>query len=128
MRAPALARWSPSTASAGSAISPCSTRGRWALRRSRINRGTDKEPLARQLGAHHYIDASAHDTVAELQKLGGARVILATAPNAQAISALVDGLAVSGTLVVPAAPAEPLTINVLSLISGRRSVAGCYAG
>jgi D-arabinose 1-dehydrogenase-like Zn-dependent alcohol dehydrogenase len=93
-----------------------------------INRGNDKEPLARQLGAHHYIDASAHDVVTELQKLGGARVILATAPNAQAISALVDGLAPSGTLVVPAAPAEPLTLNVMALISGRRSVAGWYSG
>jgi D-arabinose 1-dehydrogenase-like Zn-dependent alcohol dehydrogenase len=93
-----------------------------------INRGTDKEALARQLGAHHYIDASVQDTVTELQKLGGARVILATAPNTQAISALVDGLAASGTLLVPAAPTEPLTINVLSLISGRRSVAGWYSG
>jgi D-arabinose 1-dehydrogenase-like Zn-dependent alcohol dehydrogenase len=93
-----------------------------------MNRGSEKEPLARQLGAHHYIDASAHDAVTELQKLGGARVILTTAPNAQAISALVDGLSASGTLVVPAATAEPLTINVLSLISGRRSVAGCYSG
>jgi D-arabinose 1-dehydrogenase-like Zn-dependent alcohol dehydrogenase len=93
-----------------------------------INRGNDKEPLARQLGAHHYIDASAQDAVTELQKLGGARVILATAPNAQAISALVDGLSPSGTLVVPAAPAEPLTINVMALISGRRSVAGWYSG
>ena len=93
-----------------------------------INRGNDKEPLARQLGAHHYIDATAQDAVTELQKLGGARVILATAPNAQAISALVDGLSASGTLLVPAAPAEPLTINVMSLISGRRSVAGWYSG
>src|SRR6266566_3541339 len=93
-----------------------------------INRGNDKEPLARKLGAHHYIDSSATDAVTELQKLGGARVILATAPNAQAISALVDGLAASGTLVVPAAPAEPLTISVTSLISGRRSVAGWYSG
>jgi D-arabinose 1-dehydrogenase-like Zn-dependent alcohol dehydrogenase len=93
-----------------------------------INRGNDKEPLARQLGAHHYIDATAQDAVAELQKLGGARVILATAPNAPAISALIDGLSPSGTLLVPAAPAEPLTISVLSLISGRRSVAGWYAG
>jgi D-arabinose 1-dehydrogenase-like Zn-dependent alcohol dehydrogenase len=93
-----------------------------------INRGNDKEPLARQLGAHHYIDALAQDAAAALQKLGGARVILSTAPNAQAISALVDGLSPSGTLLVPAAPAEPLTINVLSLISGRRSVAGCYSG
>jgi D-arabinose 1-dehydrogenase-like Zn-dependent alcohol dehydrogenase len=93
-----------------------------------INRGNDKEPLARKLGAHHYIDPIAQDAVAELQKLGGARVILATAPNAQAISALVDGLSPSGTLLVPAAPAEPLTVNVLSLILGRRSVAGCYSG
>jgi D-arabinose 1-dehydrogenase-like Zn-dependent alcohol dehydrogenase len=93
-----------------------------------ITRGRDKEPLARQLGAHHYIDATAQDAVTELQKLGGARVILATAPNAQAISALIDGLSPGGTLLVPAAPAEPLTISVLSLISGRRSVAGWYAG
>src|SRR5438034_11262296 len=66
--------------------------------------------------------------VAELQKLGGANVILATAPNAQAISALVDGLAPSGKLLVPAAPAEPLTINVFSLITRRSSVAGWYSG
>ena len=93
-----------------------------------INRGNDKEPLARQLGAHHYIDAIAQDAVTELQKLGGARVILATAPNAPAISALIDGLSPGGTLLVPAAPAEPLTISVRSLISGRRSVAGWYSG
>ena len=90
--------------------------------------GNDKEPLARKLGAHHYIDATANDVVAELQKLGGARVILATAPNAQAISGLVDGLAPSGKLLVPAAPAEPLTINVFSLIARRSSVAGWYSG
>jgi propanol-preferring alcohol dehydrogenase len=93
-----------------------------------INRGNDKEPLARQLGAHHYIDAKAQDVVAELQKLGGASVILATAPNGQAISALVDGLAPSGKLLVPAAPPEPLTINVFSLIMKRSSVAGWYSG
>ncbi len=93
-----------------------------------INRGNDKEPLARQLGAHHYIDASAQDVVAELQKLGGASVILATAPNAAAISALVDGLSPNGKLLVPAAPAEPLTINVFSLIMKRSSIAGWYSG
>jgi D-arabinose 1-dehydrogenase-like Zn-dependent alcohol dehydrogenase len=92
-----------------------------------INRGSDKEPLARKLGAHHYIDATA-DVVAELQKLGGARVILATAPNAQAISAVVDGLSPDGKLVVPAAPAEPLTVNMFSLIMRRSSVAGVYSG
>ena len=93
-----------------------------------INRGDDKESLARKLGAHHYIDATARDVVAELQKLGGASVILATAPNAQAISALVDGLSPDGKLLVPAAPAEPLTINVFSLITRRSSVAGWYSG
>ena len=93
-----------------------------------INRGNNKEPLARQLGAHHYIDATAQDVVSELQKLGGARVILATAPNAQAISVLVDGLAPSGKLLVPAAPAEPLTVNVFSLITRRSSIAGWYSG
>jgi len=93
-----------------------------------INRGKDKEELARQLGAHRYIDATAQDVVAELQKLGGASVILATAPNAQAISGLVDGLAPSGKLLVPAAPAEPLSINLFSLIMKRSSVAGWYSG
>src|SRR5213594_513582 len=93
-----------------------------------INRGNDKEPLARKLGAHHYIDATAEDVVAELQKLGGASVILATAPNAAAISVLVDGLSPDGKLLVPAAPAEPLTINVFSLIMRRSSVAGWYSG
>src|ERR1044072_9510216 len=88
-----------------------------------INRGNDKQTLARQLGAHHYIDATATDVVAELQKLGGARVILATAPSAHAISPLVDGLSPDGTLLVPAAPLEPLMINALSLILRRTSVA-----
>jgi len=93
-----------------------------------INRGKDKKELARQLGAHSYIDATAQDVVAELQKLGGASVILATAPNAQAISGLVDGLAPSGKLLVPAAPLEPLSINIFSLIMKRSSVAGWYSG
>lgn len=93
-----------------------------------INRGNDKEPLVRKLGAHHYIDTTTQDVVAELQKLGGASTILATAPNAPAISALVDGLSPDGTILIPAAPAEPLSINVTSLILGRRSVAGCYSG
>lgn len=93
-----------------------------------IGRGTDKELLAKKLGAHHYIDSGVGDAAAELQKLGGARVILATAPNASAISELVDGLSVDGKLLVPAAPAEPLKVNVMPLIMGRRSVAGFYSG
>jgi len=93
-----------------------------------LGRGRDKEPLARKLGAHHYIDSGADETAAELQKLGGARVILATAPNAKAISALVDGLSTNGKLVVPAAPADPLIVSVMPLIMGSRSVAGWYSG
>jgi D-arabinose 1-dehydrogenase-like Zn-dependent alcohol dehydrogenase len=93
-----------------------------------IGRGKDKESLARQLGAHHYIDSGAGDASAELQKLGGARVILATAPSSAAISALVPGLSPRGMLVMPAAPNEPLTINPFPLIQGNRSLAGWYSG
>src|SRR5439155_992557 len=93
-----------------------------------LGRGKDKEPLAKKLGAHRYIDSDADDAVAELQKLGGARVILATAPNAKAISTLVDGLSTDGKLLVPAAPNEPLAVSMMPLIAGRRSVAGWYSG
>src|SRR5437762_114093 len=93
-----------------------------------LGRGKDKEPLARKLGAHRYIDSDAGDAAAALQKLGGARVILATAPDAKAISALVDGLSVNGNLVVPAAPNEPLTVAASSLFLRRRSVTGWYSG
>src|SRR5437868_10377689 len=93
-----------------------------------LGRGKDKGSLAEKLGAHHYIDSSAVDTVAELQRLGGAGVILATAPSAKAISGVVEGLGVNGTLLIPAAPSDPLTISVMPLIMGRRSVAGCYSG
>ncbi|MFN2542679.1 MAG: alcohol dehydrogenase [Chthoniobacterales bacterium] len=93
-----------------------------------LGRGKDKEPLAKKLGAHRYIDSDVADPVAELQKLGGARVILATAPSAKAISSVVGGLGVNGNLLVPAAPADPLTISVMPLILGRRSVSGWYSG
>ena len=93
-----------------------------------LGRGRDKQELAEKLGAHHYFDTNADDTVAQLQKLGGARVILATAPNAKAISALVGGLSPDGKLLVPAAPNEPLSISVMPLIAGRTSVAGWYSG
>src|SRR5256714_6949137 len=93
-----------------------------------LGRGKDKAPLAKKLGAHHYIDSDVVDPVAELQKLGGARVILATAPSAKAISAVVEGLGVNGSLLVPAAPAEPLSISVIPLLMGRRQISGWYSG
>src|SRR5436309_672926 len=93
-----------------------------------LGRGKDKEPLAKKLGAHHYIDSDVIDPVKELQKLGGARVILATAPSAKAISSVVEGLGVDGNVLIPAAPNDPLTFSVMPLIMGRRSVSGCYSG
>jgi len=100
---------------------------RMGFRTVAINRGRDKEALARKLGAHDYIDATGN-VAAELLKLGGARVILATAPDAKSISGLVDGLSASGKLLVPAAPAEPLSVNAVALIMGRRTVSGWYSG
>jgi D-arabinose 1-dehydrogenase-like Zn-dependent alcohol dehydrogenase len=93
-----------------------------------LGRGTDAQALAKKLGAHHYFDTNSGDTVANLQKLGGARIILATAPNAKAISALVEGLSPDGSLLIPAAPNEPLIIPMMPLIAGRTSVAGWYSG
>jgi D-arabinose 1-dehydrogenase-like Zn-dependent alcohol dehydrogenase len=93
-----------------------------------LGRGKDKEPLARKLGAHHYLDSDAVDPIAELQKLGGARVILATAPDAKAISSVVEGLGVNGNLLIPAAPSDPLNTSIIPLILGRRQISGCYSG
>ncbi|HET6668957.1 MAG TPA: alcohol dehydrogenase [Pyrinomonadaceae bacterium] len=93
-----------------------------------IARGSDKEPLAKQLGAHHYIDSQAQDAAAELLKLGGAKVILATVTNAAAMSAALGGLGVKGKLIVLGAPHEPLAVSALLLIMGSRSVAGWYSG
>jgi D-arabinose 1-dehydrogenase-like Zn-dependent alcohol dehydrogenase len=93
-----------------------------------IARGADKEPLARQLGAAIYIDSAATDAAQELQKLGGARVILATAPDSKSISAISEGLGPNGQLLIVAAPSEPITINPLTLIGGRRSVQGWPSG
>ena len=121
--------WWRCKASADSDISAFNTRGRWDFKPWRSAAGKTKSRWRRKLGAHHYIDSDAGDAVAELQKLGGARVILATAPSAKAISVRwwMD-LALDGNLLIPAAPNDPLTISVLPLIMGRRSVSGWYSG
>ena len=93
-----------------------------------LGRGKDKELLAKKLGAHHYIDSDVVDPIAELKKLGGARVILATAPSAKAISSVVEGLGVDGDLLIPAAANDPLCTNVMPLILGRRQISGWYSG
>jgi D-arabinose 1-dehydrogenase-like Zn-dependent alcohol dehydrogenase len=93
-----------------------------------IARGKDKEALARKLGAAHYIDSESQDPAAELQKLGGAAVILATATSAPAMTAVIGGLAVRGTLIAIGVPATPLEVPVFSLVMGDRSIKGWYSG
>ncbi len=92
-----------------------------------IARGKDKEPLARQLGATLYVDSQAQNPAEELQKLGGAKVILATATSGEAMAAAQGGLAINGTLMVIGA-ADALTVNPIVLLSGRRAVKGWYSG
>jgi D-arabinose 1-dehydrogenase-like Zn-dependent alcohol dehydrogenase len=92
-----------------------------------IARGQDKEPLARQLGAAHYIDSQNSDPAAELQKLGGAKVIIATVTHGPAMAATVGGLAPYGKLMAIGA-VESLESSPIFLLAGRRSIAGWYSG
>jgi D-arabinose 1-dehydrogenase-like Zn-dependent alcohol dehydrogenase len=101
---------------------------RMGFRTVAIGRGGDKEPLAKKLGAHEYVDTSAGPAAQALQKLGGARVILATAPDAKSMSALVDGLAPGGRLVIVGAVPEPLSVSPLQVIMSRRSIQGWPSG
>ena len=93
-----------------------------------ISRGADKESFARQLGAHHYVDTREDDLGERMSALGGARVILATAPNAEAISACVPALGLEGCLLIVGAPFEPIQVGALDLISGDRQVRGWSSG
>lgn len=93
-----------------------------------IARGSDKKHLATTLGAHHYIDSQSQDVVAELNKLGGAKVILTTVTNSQAMSAVIDGLAVGGELMIAGASPESLQVSPLQLIPGRKRIHGWAAG
>jgi D-arabinose 1-dehydrogenase-like Zn-dependent alcohol dehydrogenase len=92
-----------------------------------VSRGADKEELARQLGAHDYVDAQKGPVAAALQKLGGADLVLATAPNSGAMAGTVDGLKPRGKLLIVAAPFEPLSISAFALLSGK-TVAGWPSG
>jgi D-arabinose 1-dehydrogenase-like Zn-dependent alcohol dehydrogenase len=93
-----------------------------------IGRGPENGALAKKLGAFAYIDSKATKAADELNKLGGAKVILATAPSAKAMAELVDGLSVSGKLVVVGAPLEPMEVSVLQLIMKRRGIQGWPSG
>lgn len=92
-----------------------------------IARGKEEEPLARQLGAHYHIDNKTQDPAAELQKLGGAKVILATVTSADAMKAVFGGLGVHGRLMVIGA-VPSLEVNTLQMIRGNQSTTGWYSG
>ncbi len=93
-----------------------------------IARGRDKGPLAQKLGAHHYIDSESAKVSEELQKLGGAKVILSTVTSNKAVSDVIDGLSIDGKLLVIGAFGEPVSISVLPLILKRRTIAGWPSG
>ncbi|HWX95185.1 MAG TPA: alcohol dehydrogenase [Terriglobales bacterium] len=93
-----------------------------------IGRGGDKEVLAKKLGAHAYIDSGATDAAAELKKLGGARLILATAPDAKSISGIVGGLAGNGKLLVVGVPYEPISVSVMQIVGRKNAIQGWPSG
>src|SRR2546422_6545430 len=93
-----------------------------------IGRGKDKEPLALKLGAARYLDTDAVKVAEELTKMGGASVVLATAPDSKAMSDLIDGLGVGGKLLVVGTSADPISVTPIQLIGNRRSIQGWPSG
>jgi alcohol dehydrogenase, propanol-preferring len=100
---------------------------RMGFRTVAISNGADKEELARSLGAHEYVDTTKVTAAEGLMKLGGADLVLATAPNSAAIASTVGGLKARGKLLIVAAPAEPVNVSAFALLSGK-SVAGWPSG
>jgi D-arabinose 1-dehydrogenase-like Zn-dependent alcohol dehydrogenase len=93
-----------------------------------VGRGADKQPLARKLGAFQYIDSATENPSEALQKLGGAHVILATAPDSKSMSTLVDGLGPNGKMMVVGAGLDPLTVTPIQLILQNRGIQGWASG
>ena len=93
-----------------------------------IGRGREKEKLAKDLGAHVYIDTAVDDAGAVLQQMGGARAILATAPSGGSMGPLVSGLAARGKLIVVGVPQDPIQVNAFPLVFGGRSIYGSLTG
>ena len=93
-----------------------------------VGRGKDKEELVMKLGARQYIDSRSQNAVEELNKLGGAKVILGTVPSGKAMSAILGGLAVNGKMIVIGASEELLDVPPNFLLSGRRSIVGWPSG
>ena len=93
-----------------------------------VGRGSENATMAKTLGADIYIDSAANDAAAELQKLGGARVVLATAPSGKAMSSLIGGLGANGTFMVIGAAPDPIEVSSLLLILGKRTIKGWASG
>jgi propanol-preferring alcohol dehydrogenase len=93
-----------------------------------IGKGREKEKLAKDLGAQVYIDTAVDDAATVLQRMGGARAILATAPSGDAMGPLVSGLAARGKLIVVGVPGDPIQLNAFPLVFGGRSIYGSLAG
>src|SRR5499427_9331338 len=101
---------------------------KFGYRVAAIGRGPGNASLAKQLGADIYIDSAATDPAAELQKLGGASAILATAPSGKAMSSLIGGLGPNGTLLVIGASADPIEVSPAQLIGGKKRIHGWASG
>ena len=101
---------------------------KFGYRVAAVGRGAENASLAKKLGAHVYIDSAATDAAAELQKLGGALVILATAPSGKAMSALINGLGGNGELLVAGAGPDPIEVSAAQLIVGMKRIQGWYSG
>lgn len=98
------------------------------MRTVAVSHSNDKKELASKLGAHEFINTNEKDGAEELQKLGGAKLILATAPHSDAITYIVDGLGVDGKLLMVAATGEPIEVSPMQLLMGRKSAAGWPSG
>ncbi|HET7439445.1 MAG TPA: alcohol dehydrogenase [Nitrospira sp.] len=101
---------------------------RFGFRTVALSRGKDKERLARELGADEYIDTEATDPAQELLRMGGARVVLATAPSGSAIASIIAGIGINGQLLIVAGPPDSTELYLASLIGGRRSILGWASG
>jgi len=101
---------------------------KFGYRVAAVSRGKENEQLARKLGAHIYVDSAAGSPAEALQKLGGARVILATAPSGKSMSGLINGLGPGGKMVVVGASMEPIEVFPIQLIGGRKSIQGWPSG
>ena len=93
-----------------------------------VARGQEKAPLAKELGAHHYIDSTTQDFAAELQKLGGAAVILSTLTDAPSLTQAVGGLGPNGKLIIVGVPEKPFEVSTIPLVMGNREIRGWASG